>query len=539
MAANAGFSALRFVVGVAGALVVSVLVARTLGPQEFGTYRLVLALVWVLEALSVLGFPSAATRYVAEAAALEGPSAARPVLGALAGGATLVWLVGFAGLALAAPALARFYRDPSLAGPLLLGALAVLPGLWMGLASAALQARERFAALSRLALAQGTLGVLGTALVLLGGGCVVALLALGVAVNLAGAALAATAARRALADETDPAGPAGARASPAWSEHRACSPPAEAMERARSGPGPALRRRMWRYAVVVGMVGLVNGVLSERLEIFVLGRFWPPAEVAFYSLAVTLALHARRLGPGAVGEVLLPVIARLQSLGDRWGVGHAWVEATRYLAVAGLPLAAGGVWLAEPVLDVLFGPAYLAAWPAVAVMFGVGAVVALALPAGAVILAREGHGFLLRASLLLAALNLVADLVLIPSYAALGAALANLLTQGVWALVQVLAVARWLGVAPPLADVARTAAVTLLACAPLAALRAWPVFGLVPDSAVGAVLAALLYLPLLVLAGAVRSRDLERLRATADRLPARFGRLTGPGLGLLQALARR
>jgi O-antigen/teichoic acid export membrane protein len=300
---------------------------------------------------------------------------------------------------------------------------------------------------------------------------------------------------------------------------------------------PEVRRRMWRYAAGLAVIGLVNGVLSERLEIFFLGRLWTPAEVGFYSLAVTLALHARRLGPGAIGEALFPLITRLQGLGDRGGVGHAWREATRYLAMVGLPLAVGGAGLAEPLLLALFGPAYLAAAPAVAVMFAVAGLVSIALPAGAVILAREGHGFLLRASLLLAVLNVAADLALIPSYAALGAALANLLTQAVWLLAQVLVVSRWLGVGAPVGDVARVAAVTGLVFVPLGALRAHPAFGLLPDSLVGLAVAAVLYPPLLALAGALHAEDLARLQAAADRLPAGLRRLTERGLALVHRLA--
>lgn len=524
VAAGAGSSALRFLVGVVGTLLASVLIARALGPDGFGTYRLVLTLVWVLEALSVLGFPSAVTRYVAEVSATRGPAAARAVVRALLTAATLVYAVGFMGLVLARGWVARFYHDEGLAGLLVLGGLAVLPGLWAGLFAAALQARGRFAALAWVAVVQSALALAGSVIVLGAGGGVAALLALGLLVNLTAAGLTGALVRRALGDGAA----SGAGGGPAQ------RPPAGAARLE-----PEVRRRMWRYTLALSGIGLVNGVLSERLEIFFLGRLWTPAEVGFYSLAVTLALHARRLGPGALGEVLFPVITRLESLGDRWGVGHAWREATRVLAMVGLPLALGGAWLAEPLLLVLFGGAYLAAAPAVAVMFVTAGVVSLALPAGAVILARERQGFVLRTSLVLAAFNVVADLALIPSWAALGAALANLLTQGVWLLVQVVAVRRWLGVAPPAADLARTAAATLGAFLPLTALRAWPALGVLPDTVLGFAVAGLVYPPLLALTGALGREDLDRIGAAAERLPRAAARLTGPALALLGALARR
>jgi O-antigen/teichoic acid export membrane protein len=522
VAAGAGFSAGRFLVGVATTLLTAVLVARALGPEAFGTYRLVLTLVWVLEAVSVLGFPSAVTRYVAELSATRGPAAARAVVRWFLAAATIVWAAGFVVLLLARGWVARFYRDEHLSGLLLLGGLTVLPGLWAGLFAAALQARGRFAALAGVAVVQSALVLGGTVVVLGVGGGVARLLALAVVANVAAAVLAAALVHRAL----------GGCAAAVKGDGRAAARTPGGDDRL----APDVRRRMWRYAAALAAIGLVNGVLSERLEIFFLGRLWTPAEVGFYSLAVTLALHARRLGPGAIGEVLFPVMTRLQGLGDRWGLGHAWREATRYLAMVGAPLAVAGAALAEPLLLALFGPAYLAAAPAVAVMFSVAGVVSVALPAGAVILAREGQGFVLRASLALAALNVVADLALIPTYAALGAALANLLTQAAWLLAQVVVVRRWLGVAPPVADMARVALATLLAFAPLGALRARPAFGLLPDSLAGLALAAALYLPLLALLGALRGEDVARLRAAADRLPAAARWITGRGLALLDRL---
>src|SRR5262249_49083387 len=99
--------------------------------------------------------------------------------------------------------------------------------------------------------------------------------------------------------------------------------------------GPETRRRMLRYAVLFGATNAANILLSERVEVFFLGRFWNPAEVGFYSLAVSLALYARRLAPTALDEALFPVIARLEGTRDRWSVANAWIHASRYLTILG------------------------------------------------------------------------------------------------------------------------------------------------------------------------------------------------------------
>jgi O-antigen/teichoic acid export membrane protein len=293
-----------------------------------------------------------------------------------------------------------------------------------------------------------------------------------------------------------------------------------------------------RFGVLMGIMGALGGLLSERLEIFFLGRFWTPAEVGFYSLAMTLAFHIRRLGPGALGEVLFPVIAKLEGQRDAWGVGHAYVEATRYLSMAGVPLALGGALCAPAILRLLFGPQYLPAAPALAMLFVVAGVLSLSHPAAAVILSQERHAFLLTTSLGLVVLNVALDLVLIPPYGAIGAAAANAVTQAVWLVLQTAFVARWLRVAPPLADVGRSLLAGAVAFAPAAGLTAWlaSLGALAP--LLSTVLALGLYPWALAACGALTDADIRRLQAVEAALPKAVRRATGPALRGLHGWAR-
>jgi O-antigen/teichoic acid export membrane protein len=506
IAGNAAWSALRFVAGVLGALLTSILVARYLGPTEFGTYRLAMSLVWVLEVVSVLAFPNATTKFVAEVSGRWGPARAGAVMAFFGGRATAAYAAGLLLLLALRHRLADFYRTEALASLLIPAALAVLPGLWYGLLAAGLQGLQRFGALGTVAVAQAVATLAGTVVVLVAGGGAWELFVLAIAANALGVALAAHA--------------GGADLRP--------QPPGEL--------GPELRGRMWRYGLTLGALGIPAALLSERLEVFFLGRFWTPADVAFYSLAVNLALHARRLGPSALGEVLFPVISRLEGGRDLWGVANAYVHSTRYLVMAGWPLGLGGALLAEPLIQVLFGSAYGPAVPVMVILVVAAGVVAMGHPAVAVIYSQERHRFLIVSLLAIVGLNIALDFLLIPRWAAVGAALANATVQGVLLLVQTAYVSRWLGVRPPVAVVLRSLGASVVALAPAAVLRAWaagplPVVVLV----VGGVAA---YPWLLAGFGALVEADLARLRAIEAALPSPVRALTSPLLSALNRWAR-
>jgi O-antigen/teichoic acid export membrane protein len=503
---NAAWSAMRVVAGVCGALLTSILVVRYLGPTEFGTYRLAMSLVWILEVVSVLAFPNAATKFVAEVSGRAGPSRAGAVIAFFGQRATVTYAIGLLLLLAARHHLAEFYRSEVLAALVIPAALAVLPGLWSGILAAGLQGLQQFRALGTVALAQAVVTLAGTLIVLAFGGGAWELFVLAIAANGLGLALAARA---------------------GGSELRPQSP--REIE-------PALRARMWRYGLTLGVLGIPAALLSERLEVFFLARFWAPADVAFYSLAAGLALHARRLGPSALGEVLFPVIARLEGRRDAWGVANAYVHSTRYLVMAGWPVALGGALLAEPLIRLLFGALYAPAVPALVILVVGAGIVAMGHPAVAVIYSQERNTFLIVSSLAIVALNIVLDLLLIPPWGAVGAALANAVVQAVLLAVHTLWVSRWLGVRPPVADALRSLAAAILAFAPAMVLQSWPA-GPFPVAML-VVMGLVAYPWLLAVSGALQAGDVTRLQAIEAALPANVRAFAGPVVRALRLCLR-
>ncbi len=370
IAGNVVVTSLRFLVVLLAGLGTSVLVARALGPEEFGTYRLVMGLVWGLEVAAVLAFPNAVTKFTAELSGLDERGRDGHVLTFFGRQATLMYLVVTVPVLFLADHIARFFHDAAIAPLLILGALAVLPGVYGGLLAGAMRGRQRFRELAALGLWQSVLAVVGTGLVVALGYGLPGLFILFFALNLINLALSVYAMRE------------------QWVGGRRGPSPAT------SGGSPCLESlagRMWWYGAVMGLIALLGAVIWERSEIFFLGRWATAAQVGFYSLAYTLALHLRRLLTTSFGEVLFPVFARWQGLGDEPRIAAAFVQTTRYLTMVACPLVIGGALFAAPAIRLLFGAAYLPAAPVLAILLLAAGAVAVAQPAAAILVNKEQY----------------------------------------------------------------------------------------------------------------------------------------------------
>ena len=160
---------------------------------------------------------------------------------------------------------------------------------------------------------------------------------------------------------------------------------------------------------------LLLGFLSQRAE---LGLYTAAYRVCLLVLAVQVALHSSYWAAGARAET--PSL-----LGD---------VVTRAIGVAGavgLPLVVGGMVLARPLMMLLFGSAYapgapMLAWLLVSIgcTLGHGAYTAALIAAGA---ARREFWIMATAAFV----NVAANLMVIPTYGALGAAIVTALSEGV------------------------------------------------------------------------------------------------------------
>jgi O-antigen/teichoic acid export membrane protein len=210
-------------------------------------------------------------------------------------------------------------------------------------------------------------------------------------------------------------------------------------------------RRRWNGRITFGLRGMPRtlratlvfglsaglGTMLTYLDSLMIHGFLGQVETARYGAAYRVVL-ALEIVPVVVTEAVSRTIAHLAHR-DRAAMALAFRRSLGHLLMAAVPAAVGGALLAGPVLRTLFGPEYVAAGPAFALLC---ATMVLAFPGGLAVTAAYAIGEERRVLGILAlgvAANVAANLVVIPRFGIAGAAAA---TVGAEALILVLVLRR-------------------------------------------------------------------------------------------------
>lgn len=501
---NASYSLVGSIFAFVAGVVASVALARLLAPPQLGSFALVLSAGGLMGMLVTLGIPHAATKYVAEYVSRGERGTAGTVLVALGrlevGLAVAVGVLGF----LLAPRLGEAFDAPGFVPAFRIGAAALVPGVLAGLAQAGLQGLQDYRRVTLISLATTTFLLASTVGLLAAGGGVVG----AVAAIAATSVLATTLNIRALRGQLDlPVG--------------------------RGSLPPAARAKLRRYIPAVSAVLLLDAVVWQRSEVFFLGLFRTPREVAWYALAFGVAATVMGLLPRAVSAVLAPVASGLYGGSDRVGLRTLFLTGSRYMVILACPIVVGGALLARPLLITVYGAEYAPAamaFPLVLLGAGFGAVGAVT---ASIQTGMERQGTVLKVAVAATVVNLALDVALIPRWGVVGAAVANAVAQTGAVVAGIAITARLVGAGFPLRDSLR-AMVSAGGVGAAAYVLARTVSGPAGLAAAVAV-AALLYPVALLATRALRTEDLARLLAVRAVLPQRLRR----GYGGLLRLAER
>jgi O-antigen/teichoic acid export membrane protein len=482
LARNTAWYGLVTGVGLVSGLAMSVILARGLGPALMGDLSYVTWAERTLTAVATLGYTFATVRYTAEAFAR----------GDVGHGWAVVrlfmrrQLVTTALVTLAAAALVIGLAPPELKGPLLIVVATLLPITIENIYTHALQGAQRYDITARTSTIKMALQLAVAGLAIAYDARLVTLLA-GLGLTLIVSCLIQR--RRALAVYQG-----GAEATPAPMT-------------------PDLRA----YLLPLSIVAVLDTIVWDRSEVFFLGLYASSTAIAFYSLAFGLATRIMII-PGIAVGALLPAFSTLHGRGDPEDLERLYRTVLRGVALVGTPLAALVAALAPALVAWLYGDAYLPAAPMVGVLAAVALISALRQVAWAALRGVGDRRCALTATTVAAVVNLGLAAVLIPRWTTVGAVVANTagqLTATVWAFA---GLARTHHIRFPAADVAKTAAIGLLAW-----LVTWTLVGDTHDLlrlalAAGAGLAV--FLVACVPAGLLGPREWSLLTTSTRRLLA-------------------
>jgi O-antigen/teichoic acid export membrane protein len=190
---------------------------------------------------------------------------------------------------------------------------------------------------------------------------------------------------------------------------------------------PIFPRRMpdgfWRFAIPMGVAGVVGGLVSSRSEVFVMNWLATPAALGVYALAFGLAVHAFAPAQAIVGP-LIPAISGLREV-DEGAVRPAFRRVIRAGSTVVGGVEAAALAPLALLVPVLYGAEFADASPVV-VALGVSAGLAtVGGPVFAFVSARLSGRAILLANVAALVVDLVLAVALIPPLGVWGAVIAN------------------------------------------------------------------------------------------------------------------
>ncbi|MBN8924798.1 MAG: polysaccharide biosynthesis protein [Rhodanobacter sp. 68-29] len=189
----------------------------------------------------------------------------------------------------------------------------------------------------------------------------------------------------------------------------------------RGGSLPAeLLQRIRRHLRIVSLTIIVSFVIASDVEILFLNMFASADSAGYFKVAYQLASGIMLLVPGVFSAVLLPMMAKALSEGRSEG-GRRFVAATSYLALLGAPMVAFGACFASAVIGLLYGNAYAAAAPVFALCMLASALNTSAQGATSLLVSADRQHVILTLTLLFGVFKMAMDVTLIRAYGLHGA----------------------------------------------------------------------------------------------------------------------
>lgn len=193
-----------------------------------------------------------------------------------------------------------------------------------------------------------------------------------------------------------------------------------------------LRSRLARYSIPLTVTSTA-GLLDKRFDTVLVGFFLGPVPVAFYTIAKQVSTFASA-PVRALGTTLSPTYEAQRAKGNTDTAARMYEEAMSNTLLIYIPACVGLMLVAEPMVDIIFGERYSGAIPVIQVMsvYIVFTAVSVLTSSGLDFLGRARIRSILRT--VTTVLNIVLNIILIPLMGVVGAAIATVVTFGLYTL---------------------------------------------------------------------------------------------------------
>ncbi|MET0226038.1 MAG: polysaccharide biosynthesis C-terminal domain-containing protein [Dokdonella sp.] len=389
-------------------MIVSIVIARHLGPNDFGTYSLVVWLVACGVTATNAGTTTTMIKFIAEVRGGGREDLLHPLIAYLRRAQAMflgvVLVLGSAAFLLAGGELAPGFNHWMLCG-LLVFAVALRAPYMLNIAVA--KGFERFGATATIALATTPLN-LGMILVAwFMRAPIEVFLGIFAVSSVLFYAISRWQVRGLM---------------PAITTHGAL--PAELMRRV---------HRHMRFVAVISTVGFFT---ASETEVLFLNLLDTPAGAGQFKVAYQLATGAALLLPGVFSAVLLPMMARAFSEGKAVAA-RRFVASTTYLTLLAAPLVGFGFVFSDATITVLYGPAYHAADIVLTACLLASSITVISNAATSLLVSADQQQSVLARVVGCGVLKIILDILLVGRYGLVGATAAYLVVSIIGAAVTI------------------------------------------------------------------------------------------------------
>jgi O-antigen/teichoic acid export membrane protein len=181
-----------------------------------------------------------------------------------------------------------------------------------------------------------------------------------------------------------------------------------------------LLRRVRRHMRIVAATVTLNFFAASETEVLFLNLFDQAAGAGQFKVAFQLASGAALLVPGVFSAVLLPMMSKALSQGKAVAA-RRFVASTTYLTLLAAPLIGFGFVFGDATIHVLYGNAYEAAGPVLAGCLFAASILTITQAAASLLLSADHQLSILLRTIVCGLLKVLLDVILIRKYGLHGA----------------------------------------------------------------------------------------------------------------------
>jgi len=187
------------------------------------------------------------------------------------------------------------------------------------------------------------------------------------------------------------------------------------------------KQRIKHHLKIVTVNVLLGFVIFKQSEVAFLNLLSSKENVAYYNIGFTLSAAALLLIPGVYSALLLPIMSRVGAY-NKSNLPEVLVSATRYLFFLTMPIVFLGIFYAEFIILFLYGQEYKEAIFPLKTLILSGSILSVSTAAQSFHLSSDRQKTILYYMIVTAIINIVLDYFMIKSFGINGALIANLIS---------------------------------------------------------------------------------------------------------------